>query len=151
MRTHEKKIRKALAKKNEHRAECLDSHKPTYTLSRLVKERLICNVFDSLNYQLTPPKFCLIFYANYLCLMWFRYPKFIDALRDLEDCLSMIHLFAAMPAVGRIDVKRIHNCKRFVFHSITISWHFDEKLHIELFSSYFMYDILLSLPSNINQ
>ncbi|KMZ70148.1 putative Pescadillo [Zostera marina] len=79
MRTHEKKIRKALAKKNEHRAECLDSHKPTYTLSRLVKE---------------------------------RYPKFIDALRDLEDCLSMIHLFAAMPAVGRIDVKRIHNCKR---------------------------------------
>ncbi|PRQ32571.1 hypothetical protein RchiOBHm_Chr5g0047861 [Rosa chinensis] len=42
-----------------------------------------------------------------------RYPKFIDALRDLDDCLTMVHLFAALPAIeDRIDVKRIHNCRR---------------------------------------
>ncbi|KAL6007118.1 hypothetical protein ACLOJK_032614 [Asimina triloba] len=43
-----------------------------------------------------------------------RYPKFIDALRDLDDCLTMVHLFAALPAVEseRIEVKRIHNCRR---------------------------------------
>ncbi|PRQ32557.1 hypothetical protein RchiOBHm_Chr5g0047691 [Rosa chinensis] len=41
-----------------------------------------------------------------------RYPKFIDALRDLDDCLTMVHLFAALPAIeDRIDMKRIHNCR----------------------------------------
>ncbi|KAJ3688184.1 hypothetical protein LUZ61_017348 [Rhynchospora tenuis] len=43
-----------------------------------------------------------------------RYPTFVDALRDLDDCLTMVHLFASLPAVEgeRIQVKRIHNCRR---------------------------------------
>ncbi|OVA06224.1 Pescadillo [Macleaya cordata] len=43
-----------------------------------------------------------------------RYPGFIDALRDLDDCLTMVHLFAILPAVEskNIQVKRIYNCRR---------------------------------------
>ncbi|KAL2528919.1 pescadillo-related [Forsythia ovata] len=43
-----------------------------------------------------------------------RYPTFIDSLRDMDDCLSMVHLFAALPAVEseHIQVERIHTCRR---------------------------------------
>nr|AGG84230.1 pescadillo [Nicotiana benthamiana] len=81
MRAYEKKIKKAVSKKNRDLAERLLTRKPTYTLDMLIRERS---------------------------------PKFIDALRDLDDCLSMVHLFAALPAVERekIPVNRVHNCRR---------------------------------------
>lgn len=43
-----------------------------------------------------------------------RYPHFIDALRDLDDPLTLVHLFAALPASDRlkIEVKRVHNCRK---------------------------------------
>ncbi|KAK8921145.1 hypothetical protein KSP39_PZI020749 [Platanthera zijinensis] len=43
-----------------------------------------------------------------------RYPTFVDALRDLDDCLTMVHLFATLPAIEgeHIQVDRIHNCRR---------------------------------------
>ncbi|KAK4785376.1 hypothetical protein SAY86_002065 [Trapa natans] len=43
-----------------------------------------------------------------------RYPMFVDALRDLDDCLTLVHLFAVLPASDRenIEVKRVHNCRR---------------------------------------
>ncbi|XP_026381551.1 pescadillo homolog isoform X2 [Papaver somniferum] len=81
IRAYDKKIHKAVAKKNDELAKRLRSRKPGYTLDRLVKE---------------------------------RYPTFIDALRDLDDCLTMVHLFAALPAVEseHIQVKDIHTCRR---------------------------------------
>ncbi|KAG8372922.1 hypothetical protein BUALT_Bualt12G0117400 [Buddleja alternifolia] len=47
-----------------------------------------------------------------------RYPTLTDALGDLNDCLTMVHLFAALPAVDRsvcgekIPVNTVHNCRR---------------------------------------
>ncbi|KAF6137007.1 hypothetical protein GIB67_030771 [Kingdonia uniflora] len=80
-RVHEKKVNKALAKKNKPGAERLLTRQPTYKLDKILLE---------------------------------RFPKFVDALRELDDCLSMVHLFAALPAVERehIGVNRIRTCRR---------------------------------------
>jgi len=36
-----------------------------------------------------------------------RYPRFMDALSDLDDALALIYLFAAMPSTGRVSSKII--------------------------------------------
>ena len=41
-----------------------------------------------------------------------RYPTFNDALRDLDDALSMMFLFAMMPSTKQIDNNVIEECRR---------------------------------------
>jgi hypothetical protein len=41
-----------------------------------------------------------------------RYPTFIDALRDLDDCLSLIFLFATLPKSKRVYVERVELARR---------------------------------------
>jgi pescadillo protein len=40
-----------------------------------------------------------------------RYPTFMDAIRDLDDAITMIHLFMLMPT-KTIKAKRLENCRR---------------------------------------
>jgi len=46
-----------------------------------------------------------------------RYPRFLDALGDLDDALSLIFLFAALPSQGRIKTKVTNKAK-----SLAASW-----------------------------
>ncbi|KAI1022588.1 hypothetical protein LB503_000361 [Fusarium chuoi] len=41
-----------------------------------------------------------------------RYPTFIDAIRDLDDCLSMLFLFANLPSTSSVPAKMIARCER---------------------------------------
>ena len=43
-----------------------------------------------------------------------RYPTFTDALRDLDDALSMIHLFASLPTNENLPPTTVANCARLV-------------------------------------
>lgn len=42
----------------------------------------------------------------------FRYPTFIDALRDIDDALCLVVLFASLPSNDRIPSSLIQNCTR---------------------------------------
>lgn len=41
-----------------------------------------------------------------------RYPTFVDALRDLDDCLSLLFLFANLPSTTNVPPKTIALCQR---------------------------------------
>ncbi|CAM9589079.1 unnamed protein product, partial [Discosporangium mesarthrocarpum] len=43
-----------------------------------------------------------------------RYPRFLDAVRDLDDALSMVHLFASLPQMRRRTSAHTETCKRLV-------------------------------------
>ncbi|KAF1879439.1 hypothetical protein Lal_00005905 [Lupinus albus] len=81
IKTHERKIKKAEAKKNIERANRLRDQTPKPKIDRIIRQ---------------------------------RYPRFVDALGEMDDCLSMVHLFAALPASEskKIDVERVHKCRR---------------------------------------
>lgn len=44
----------------------------------------------------------------------YRYPTFIDALRDLDDALSMCFLFSTFPRTGKCHVQTIQLCRRLI-------------------------------------
>lgn len=43
-----------------------------------------------------------------------RYPRFLDALADIDDALCMVHLFATLPADKPIEAERVHTATRLV-------------------------------------
>jgi len=44
-----------------------------------------------------------------------RYPTFVDALRDLDDALSMLFLFANLPSTEEVPRKTIELCQRLCY------------------------------------
>jgi len=72
-----------------------------------------------------------------------RYPTFIDAVRDLDDCLSLIYLFSMLPKSKRVYVERVHLCRRLAleFMHYVISSKSLRKCFISIKGYYFQADI----------
>ncbi|TPX39439.1 hypothetical protein SeLEV6574_g07209 [Synchytrium endobioticum] len=92
LKTHTRKVKKAIAKREFSTLKVLESHRPEYGLSHIIKE---------------------------------RYPSFHDALRDLDDALSTINLFATLHVENYvIKPANVEECRRlatefqlYVIHS----------------------------------
>lgn len=83
-------------------AKNLEETKPTYRLDHIIKERFVpFSLFFSFPQTPVPTHFSL-----------HSYPTFVDSLRDLDDAISLIVLFAALPATTSVPASIIANCAR---------------------------------------
>ncbi|KAK3393836.1 Pescadillo N-terminus-domain-containing protein [Podospora didyma] len=87
-----------------------------------------------------------------------RYPTFVDALRDLDDCLSMLFLFANLPSTSAVPAKMIARCERLCleFEHYLIVSHGLRKSFLSIKGIYYQAtiqgeDILWLVPYKFNQ
>jgi pescadillo protein len=87
-----------------------------------------------------------------------RYPTFIDALRDLDDCLSMLFLFANLPSTSAVPAKMIARCEKLCleFEHFLIVSHSLRKSFLSIKGIYYQatiqgQDILWLVPYKFNQ
>lgn len=70
-----------------------------------------------------------------------RYPSFVDALRDLDDPLTLIHLFAVLPADSKHDIpsERIHLSRRLAleWQAWVVRFHALRKIFVSVKGFYF--------------
>ncbi|KAK4166815.1 Pescadillo [Cladorrhinum sp. PSN259] len=87
-----------------------------------------------------------------------RYPTFIDAVRDLDDCLSMLFLFANLPSTSAVPAKMIARCERLCleFQHYLITSHSLRKSFLSIKGIYYQAnimgeDVLWLVPYKFNQ
>lgn len=87
-----------------------------------------------------------------------RYPTFIDALRDLDDCLSMLFLFANLPSTSTVPAKMIARCEKLCleFEHYLIVSHSLRKSFLSIKGIYYQAeiqgeDVLWLVPYKFNQ
>ncbi|KAJ3233069.1 mRNA-binding ribosome synthesis protein nop7 [Chytriomyces hyalinus] len=111
IRAHQRKINRAVGKKEWAVAKLLESQRPEYRLDHIIKE---------------------------------RYPSFNLAVRDLDDALSMLALFATLPMhSGVIKPSTIKNCARLVTefqHYVMIAGRL-KKVFVSIKGIYYQADI----------
>ncbi|KAG8718468.1 mRNA-binding ribosome synthesis protein nop7 [Ceratobasidium sp. 394] len=73
-----------------------------------------------------------------------RYPTFIDALRDIDDALCLIHLFAALPTSPQIPSSLIANCTRLSaeWQLYVIRTHSLRKVFLSIKGVYFQAEVM---------
>ncbi|KFO66076.1 Pescadillo, partial [Corvus brachyrhynchos] len=73
-----------------------------------------------------------------------RYPTFIDALRDLDDALSMCFLFSTFPRTGKCHVQTIQLCRRLAveFQNYVIASRSLRKVFLSIKGIYYQAEVL---------
>ncbi|XP_066116249.1 pescadillo homolog [Saccopteryx bilineata] len=73
-----------------------------------------------------------------------RYPTFIDALRDLDDALSMCFLFSTFPRTGKCHVQTIQLCRRLTveFMHYVIAARALRKIFLSIKGIYYQAEVL---------
>jgi hypothetical protein len=57
-----------------------------------------------------------------------RYPTFTDAIRDIDDALCMIFLFASLPSKDRISASLVENCSRLAAEWQLVPYQFTQSV-----------------------
>jgi len=72
-----------------------------------------------------------------------RYPTFVDALRDLDDALCMIHLFARLPQNFKVPVSKIKRCARLCneFNNYVMRSHSLRKAFLSIKGIYYQCEV----------
>ena len=72
-----------------------------------------------------------------------RYPTFIDALRDLDDALSLVTLFASLPSSDRVPSETIEKCRLLAaeFQHIVLHTHALKKSFLSIKGIYYAAEI----------
>lgn len=72
-----------------------------------------------------------------------RYPSYTDAVRDLDDCLSLVFLFSVLPKSRRVYVEKVHLCQKLSleFMHYVIASKSLRKCFISIKGYYFQADI----------
>ncbi|KAB5594256.1 hypothetical protein CTheo_2337 [Ceratobasidium theobromae] len=73
-----------------------------------------------------------------------RYPTFIDALRDIDDALCLVHLFAALPTSPQIPTSLITNCTRLAaeWQLYVMRTHALRKVFLSIKGVYFQAEVM---------
>ncbi|XP_063000343.1 pescadillo homolog isoform X2 [Elgaria multicarinata webbii] len=73
-----------------------------------------------------------------------RYPTFVDALRDVDDALSMCFLFATFPRTGKCHVQTIQLCRRLTveFLNYVIASRALRKVFLSIKGIYYQADVM---------
>ncbi|EJF66612.1 Pescadillo N-terminus-domain-containing protein [Dichomitus squalens] len=73
-----------------------------------------------------------------------RYPTFIDAVRDIDDALCMIFLFASLPSDSKVSPTLIENCARLAaeWQLYVMHTHALRKVFLSIKGVYYQADVL---------
>ena len=92
-----------------------------------------------------PPTAAAIVPQTAMRYIFCRYPAFVDALRDLDDPLTMTHLFATLPAESNHDIpaKVVANARRLSmeFQAYVVRAHALRKVFVSVKGFYYQADI----------